>query len=703
MNPLQTAHLASIGALLARTVADHGDQPAVIYHRLGLRLSYRELEARARRVARGLAALDIQPGEHLAVWATNIPEWIELQLGCALRGVVLVTVNTGYRPFELAYVLKQSEAVALFFKPSLRTPGDALAAIREIRPEALPPGGAGGGPIRSTPLPALRRLVVMGEVTDSGLMSWDQFLAKGDQETGEGLVACRPDQIAMIQYTSGTTGFPKGAMLSHANLLDNIRSVADLLAMSHQDRLCIPLPFFHCFGSVMGTLLCLAHGSAMVPVVQFRPQEVLETVAACGCTLLHGVPTMFIAELEVLKKKPIAISTLRGGLMGGAPCPEAVVRDLTHALGMPELCIAYGLTETSPAITLTRRDLPFAQRATTVGTPLPGVEVKIVAPGSASPLPPGEQGELCCRGPNVMAGYFRMPEATAQAIDPEGWFHSGDLATQDEQGLVRITGRAKDMIIRGGENIYPREIEEFLFTHPAIKDVQVVGVPSPLYGEEIAAFMQLKDGMTLAPDDIREFCKSRIARPKIPKYLAIVDTYPTTTNGKVQKFKLREQAITRFGLVTAPAAGAGAEIRRSAVLCLLAGQDSFGRTVDFMNHGVAPWGVGLKVLFKAAAAVNEMMELLQGHALLHGPLEVRFAFDNGRLELHFAYRGQVPEFPTQPPPAEEIIRDEVAVKRLAGYLIQRYAQILTTTEQQGQCDIRLALNADDREGTPKNA
>ncbi len=458
---------ATIGELLKSRATQCPGHPAIIYHERGLTVSYGELLERSHRVARALSALGVAPGEHLAVWANNVPEWIYLQFGCTLAGVVLITVNTGYRAFELEYLLKQSEAVALFMVTGVRQPGDFLAMVRELCPEV---GAVAGGDLASSALPHLRRIVLLNTTHEAGITGWEEFLALGDSIVSEEPGTVSSDDVAMIQYTSGTTGFPKGVMLSHANLLGNVADVADVLGMTPEDRLCIPVPFFHCFGSVLGTLLCVAAGATMLPLEQFRPAEVLRTVESCRCTLLHGVPAMFIAELEEFGKGDYDTSSLKSGIMGGSPCPLEVMRAVTSILGVREICIAYGLTETSPLITITRRQVPLELRTSTVGTCLPGVEVSIVNPATGQAVPPGVQGELCCRGYNVMQGYYRMPEATERVLDRDGWFHSGDLATLDNDGYVRITGRAKEMIIRGGENIYPREIEEFLFTHPAIKD-----------------------------------------------------------------------------------------------------------------------------------------------------------------------------------------------------------------------------------------
>ncbi len=676
--------LITIAELLQDSAKRHADHPAIIYHHKGLTVSYGELLHTAQRVARGLAALGIAPGEHLAVWANNIPEWIYLQFGCALRGVVLVTVNTAYRSFELDYLLKQSEAAALFLAHGVRQTGEYLDMLRELGLTAA----VERGHARLERFPHLRQIVQLNGNLEPGLLSWEEFLALGDACREAEPVRPDPHDVAMIQYTSGTTGFPKGVMLSHANLTGNVRSLAAIVRMTQDDRLCIPVPLFHCFGCVMGTLLCLVNGSTMVMLEQFKPEDVLETVQACRCTMLHGVPAMFIAELEKLKSKSYDTSSLRSGIMGGSPCPLEVVRAVTEKLGARELCIGYGLTEASPTITMTSPDDPLDLRVSTVGTHLPGVEVKAID-RSGETLAPGRQGELCCRGYNVMIGYFKMPEATAQAVDADGWLHTGDLATIDDKGYVRITGRAKDMIIRGGENIYPREIEEFLFTHPAIKDAQIVGVPSTFYGEEVACFVQIKEGAAADAAQIKEYCQGRIARYKVPRYLAVVDNYPTTASGKVQKYKLREQAIELFGL----ADEARKVVSRSEILALEPGRDSSERIFTFIDTQVAPWGLDVKVLLKASAALNELLEALFSGSLSRSELEVYFSFDSFNLVADARYHGELPVFPEQRPLPQRLVGDDKAVSSLACYLVRSYASRIASNRQDDVCRIQLHFEA----------
>jgi len=538
----------TIGDLLDQTAARYPEHDALVYPDRGLRYSYRQFRDLCDRIARGLMALGIKRGEHMAVWATNVPEWVLTQFAAPKAGAVLVTVNTDYKLFELEYLLRQSDATTLLMIAGARDTS-YIDMIYTLCPElrhSLP------GRLNSKKLPMLRNVVLIGEEEHPGMYSWEQMVAMGESISASELQARQrsldPDDVANMQYTSGTTGFPKGVMLSHTNLIGNAVSVAQCLNFSPEDRLCIPVPFFHCFGCVLSTLTCVVSGAAMVPVETFHPVRVLETVEKERCTALHGVPTMFITELEVLEKQFYDLSSLRTGIMAGSPCPVEVMKAVIDRMGMEEVVITYGQTEASPGITMTRTHDPLEVRVNTVGQPLPGVEVKIVDPATGEEVPRGFQGEICARGYNIMKGYYKMPEATAAAIDAEGWLHTGDLGTMDENGYCRITGRLKDMIIRGGENIYPREIEEFLYTHPKIKDVQVVGVPSIKYGEEVMAFIQLKEGCQATVEEIKEFCRGKIARYKIPQYIKFVPGYPTTANGKVQKFKLREQAIRALNL-----------------------------------------------------------------------------------------------------------------------------------------------------------
>lgn len=538
----------TIGELLDRMASTYPGNDALVYPDRGLRYSYEEFRQVCNRAAKGLMKLGIEKGDHIAIWATNVPQWVITQFASAKMGAVLVTVNTNYKVFELEYLLRQSDSTTLLMIEGTKS-SDYISIIYELCPELR---DCKPGRLESARLPLLKNIILLGKERHPGMFTWEDVMNMGDGITDEELAArqasLEPDDVINMQYTSGTTGFPKGVMLTHHNLIGNACSLAECMNFTHKDRLCIPVPFFHCFGCVIGTMTCVVSGATMVPVETFHPAKVLEAIEKERCTAVHGVPTMFITELEEMEKKKYDTSSLRTGVMAGSPCPIEVMKKVVNKMGAGEICITYGQTEASPGITMTRVDDPLELRVSTVGRALPGVEVKIVDPETGEEVPRGVQGELCARGYNVMKGYYKMPEATAAAIDKDGWLHTGDLAVMDENGYCKITGRLKDMIIRGGENIYPREIEEFLYTHPLIKDVQVVGVPSVKYGEEVMAFIQLKNGYSATPEDIRNFCQGKIARYKIPKYIAFVHNYPTTASGKIQKFRLREMGIEMLGL-----------------------------------------------------------------------------------------------------------------------------------------------------------
>lgn len=529
----------TIGELLQEKSEKLGDHEAVVYPERGLRYSYNDFHEQSAKVAKALIALGVKKGEHIAVWATNVPEWLLLQFGSARAGAVLVTVNTSYQKNELAYLLQQSDSTTLFLIDRFKDHSYADTA-REVTKE------------KSNDLPYLKNLIYLGDNSPDGMLNWEDFLEMGESVSDEALSAreseLEPDDVINMQYTSGTTGFPKGVMLTHDNIVNNAFGIARAMNLSETDRLCIPVPFFHCFGCVLGTLAGITVGATLVPLVEFHPEKVLQTVEEERCTALHGVPTMFIAELNLETFGNHDLSTLRTGIMAGSPCPMEVMKKVMNVMGMDEITIAYGQTESSPVITQTRTDDPVARRVNSVGKVLPDVEVKIVDPVSSEQVKTGEQGELCTRGYHVMKGYYNMDEATKQAIDAEGWLHTGDLAVIDEEGYVQITGRLKDMIIRGGENIYPREIEEFLYTHPDLLDVQIVGVPDEKHGEKVAAFIQTKPDVRLAEVDIKTYCHGKIAKYKTPEYVFFVDQYPMTASGKIQKYKLRSEAHERLKL-----------------------------------------------------------------------------------------------------------------------------------------------------------
>jgi fatty-acyl-CoA synthase len=538
----------TIGQVLAATAQRFEGQEALVFPQLGRRWTWRQFAADVDAAARGLVALGIQRGEHVAIWATNVPEWVLLQFATAKIGAVLVNINPAYRAFELEYVLNQSDAVALFLIDRFKT-SDYFAMLADVCPEIA---SAEDGWVRSPKFPQLRTVVTLKGESPAGLLTWQDMVAKGS-EVSEDQIDSLSSQLAPtdpinIQYTSGTTGFPKAAMLSHRNLLLNAYYVGECQRFSPADRLCIPVPFYHCFGCVLGTLASVVHGVAMIiPAEYFQPGPTLDALEHERATAVYGVPTMYIAQLQdpSLAGRQFA---LRTGIMSGAPCPIEIMRQVIDKLGPSEITIAYGQTEASPVITQTRSDDPLELRVETVGRPLPAVEVRIVDPVTGQELPDGEQGELCARGHVVMLGYYNNAEATTAAIDPEGWLHTGDLAIRLPSGYFKITGRLKDMVIRGGENIYPREIEEFLFTHPAVEQAAVVGVPDSRYGEELCAWIKVKQEAQVTVEEIREFCRSRLAHYKVPKYVMFVNSFPQTVTGKIQKFKIREQVREEFGL-----------------------------------------------------------------------------------------------------------------------------------------------------------
>lgn len=540
----------TIGQLFAQTVNQYPEHEAVVYADRGLRYTYRQFYEVCGQAAKGFMRLGIEKGEHVAIWASNMPEWLITQFATARMGAVLITVNTNYRTSELEYLLQQSEATTLLLMESYRG-ASYIDMLHELVPELQQ---AAPGDWHSTRLPHLKRVIVLGEKKYSGMWNWSDVLQLGhevsEQELREREESLHPDDVVNMQYTSGTTGYPKGVMLTHSNIVNNSRNIAECMNLTYKDRLCIPVPFFHCFGCVLGTMTCVSVGATMVPLQEFHPLEVLRTVEQERCTALHGVPTMFIAELNHPDFSSFDLSSLRTGIMAGSTCPIEVMKAVVERMGAREITIVYGQTESSPGITQTRIDDPIELRVSTVGRPLPHVEVKIVDPETGKELPPGQQGELCTRGYHVMKGYYKKPKETAAAIDEAGWLHTGDLATMNEEGYFTITGRLKDMIIRGGENIYPREVEEFLYTHPKIRDVQVVGVPSAIYGEEVMAFIQVKEGETLTAEEVRAYCEGRIARFKIPRYVEFCDSFPMTASGKIQKYKLREQGARILGLET---------------------------------------------------------------------------------------------------------------------------------------------------------
>jgi fatty-acyl-CoA synthase len=547
----------TIGENLHRVATAFPEHEAVVDVPSGRRWTYRQLDADTDALARGLLAAGMQAGDRVGIWAPNCAEWVLLQFATAKVGVILVNINPAYRSSELAYALRQSGVRLLVSAENFKS-SDYRAMIGEVR----------GG------LPALERVIFLGTA------EWDALLdpahgagssstdPRGDDPPGTprggASSAKTPDALAAraadlafddpinIQYTSGTTGFPKGATLSHHNILNNGFFIGEMCRYTEQDRICIPVPFYHCFGMVLGNLAAVTHGACIViPAPGFDPAATLRATADERCTSLYGVPTMFIAELGLPDFADYDLSALRTGIMAGSPCPVEVMKRVVSEMHMAEVTIAYGMTETSPVSCQTRPDDDMARRVSTVGRVHPHVEVKVVDSGSGLVVPRGEPGELCTRGYCVMLGYWDEPEKTAEAIDPARWMHTGDLAVMDDEGYLNIVGRIKDMVIRGGENVYPREVEEFLYTHPAIEDVQVIGVPDEKYGEELCAWVKLRPDAELTPDDLRAYCSGKIAHYKVPRYVRFTQEFPMTVTGKVQKFKMRETSVTELGLQAA--------------------------------------------------------------------------------------------------------------------------------------------------------
>jgi fatty-acyl-CoA synthase len=527
----------TIGAFFDRAVETWRDREALVVRQQNVRWSWGELGRRVDDLAAGLLSLGLERGDRVGIWAPNRSEWTLAQFATAKAGLILVNVNPAYRRSELEYAMNKVECKALILAPALKT-----SNYLEITDDL----------VKAKKLPHLKHIVRLGPEKTPGMLNFDDVATAGGNAERMKLADLGPklqfDDAINIQFTSGTTGHPKGATLSHHNILNNGYFVAEGLKLTPADRLCIPVPLYHCFGMVMGNLGCLTHGATMVyPAEAFDPLATLQAVAEERCTALFGVPTMFIAQLDHPEFARFDLRSLRTGIMAGSPCPIEVMKKVQSQMNMGEVTIAYGMTETSPVSTQCATDDPVERRVSTVGQVLPHIEIKIVDPEGKA-VPRGETGEFCTRGYSVMKGYWNDAEKTGDAIDEAGWMRTGDLATMDEEGYVNIVGRLKDMVIRGGENVYPREIEEFLYSHPKIQDVQVIGVPDPRYGEEICAWIKLKAGQTATPEEIREFCKGQIAHYKIPRYIEFVPEFPMTITGKIQKFVMREQTIKKLGL-----------------------------------------------------------------------------------------------------------------------------------------------------------
>ncbi len=553
INQTGTLQEMTIPQLLKQNVRDYPDNDCVIAPEFGVRWSWKEFDRLSGVIARGLYALGIRKGDHVAIWATNVPEWVLVMFATAKLGAILITVNTNYKQFELNYLLRQSDAKMLIMIDGVKG-NDYLAHITGL---VLALQTEAPGEARDEKLPCLERVVLIGDAKrkPKGVTPFSELYTLADSVAEDTLdkitesLDCR--EVINMQYTSGTTGFPKGVMLSHYNITNNGRFMGDCMKFTSDDRLMIVVPLFHCFGCVLGVMCCLTHASTMVLMTRYDPGKEMEYIQAERCTAVHGVPTMFIGMLEHPDFDQYDFTSLRTGIMAGSPCPIKTMRDVTEKMHLHELTITYGQTECSPGMTMSRTDDPLEIRVSTVGRLLPHTEGMIVDPETGDEVPRGTPGEIITRGYHVMQGYYKMAEATRMAIDANGWLHTGDIGTMDETGYFKITGRLKDMIIRGGENIYPREIEEFLYTHPAIRDVQVIGLPDEKYGEAVCACVIFKEGMTATEDEIITFVRNGMSRFKAPKYVLPMTAFPMTASGKIQKYKLRDMGVEQLGLQTA--------------------------------------------------------------------------------------------------------------------------------------------------------
>jgi len=533
----------TIGVYFDRICEQHPDQDALIVRHQDVRWTYRELQKKVNELATGLLALGIAPGDRVGIWGPNSHEWVMVQLATAKIGAIMVCINPAYRLYELEFALNKVECKVVIAAESFKT-SDYLGMLNTLAPELA---ASEPGKLQAERLPHLRTVIRMGTVKTEGMLNFEDVCLLGGGVEADRLEELqellKPDDAINIQFTSGTTGNPKGATLTHCNILNNGYLTGEAMKLTETDRLCIPVPLYHCFGMVLSVLACVSHGSAMVfPGEAFDPLETLRAVEAEKCTALHGVPTMFITELDHPQFAEFDLSSLRTGIMAGAPCPVEIMKRVISQMHMEDILIGYGQTELSPINNMTLPDDSLERRTETVGRAMPWVEIKIVDESNRV-VAIGEKGEICTRGYSVMREYWNDPERTAETIDEAGWLHSGDLATMDGEGYVRIVGRIKDMIIRGGENIYPREIEEFLYQHPAISEVQVFGIPDEKMGEEVCAWVQLNDGQTMTEEDLKAFCKDQITHFKIPRYVRFVTEYPMTVTGKIQKFVMRDEMV----------------------------------------------------------------------------------------------------------------------------------------------------------------
>ena len=538
----------TIGSAFDRTVDRFPQVEGLVVRHQGIRWTYREYQCQVERLACGLLSLGIEPGDRVGIWAPNCYEWCLTQFATAKIGAIMVCINPAYRLYELEYALNKVQCKALISARQFKS-SDYLAMLRELAPEL---STSDPGELRAAKLPHLRIVISMGEESCAGVYSFPRVCAMGQEAERARMLdiatQLSPTDPINIQFTSGTTGNPKGATLTHRNILNNGKLVGDGMRLTEADRLCIPVPLYHCFGMVMANLACITHGStAIFPGEAFEPEATLAAVAEERCTALHGVPTMFIAELDHARFGDFDLGSLRTGIMAGAPCPVEVMQRVLTRMHMSEVLIAYGQTETSPVNHMTSVDDSIDKRVGSVGRPAPHCEIKITDPQGAV-VPVGEKGEICCRGYGVMQGYWDDPERTAETIDSDGWLHSGDIGVMDAQGYTQVTGRIKDMIIRGGENIYPREVEEFLYTHPDIQEVQVFGIPDERYGEQVCAWIRLREGAALDAQGLRDYCRDRITHFKVPHHIRFVEDFPMTVTGKMQKFLMREQMVAELSM-----------------------------------------------------------------------------------------------------------------------------------------------------------
>ncbi len=542
----------TLGEQLAEMAKKYPDDNMIKYTDRDYERTWKAFDEECEIIARGFMALGLKKGDKISIWATNVPAWLLTFFGSAKMGGILVTINTSYKLFELDYQLKQSDSTALVLIDGFKGTS-YIDIINRLCPQLAQ---SEPGNLQNSAIPELRVVIYAGEGDcPAGMVKWNDLYTLAEKVPYEEYAAlrdsCNCHEVINFQYTSGTTGFPKGVMLTHYNILNNALTIGDGMKLTNADKLCICVPFFHCFGMVLAILACLTHGTPFVPIDIFSPKKVMDALEGETCTAVHGVPTMFIAMLEHPDFEKYDFSRMRTGIMAGSPCPVKTMQDVNKKMCMNEVTIVFGQTESSPGVTMTLADESIERRCTTVGKAFPGVECKVVDIETGETLPPNQIGEFCARGYNIMKGYYKMPEATALAIDADGWLHFGDLAVCDEEGYYKVTGRLKDMIIRGGENIYPKELEECLYRFDKVKDVQVIGVPSKKYGEEICACIIPKDDVELTEEEVKEYYKQNLAHHKIPSYVWFMSEFPMTASGKIQKVVLRERAVEKYSLQSA--------------------------------------------------------------------------------------------------------------------------------------------------------